>query len=91
MVMSQRLTPLEIMTRLISFPTVSRDTNLPLVDWVEGYLGEHGIDAHRWPDPEQPHMWYEECETCHYIFLDAGEFTDLKFKTLMDLVRRVFR
>ncbi len=55
MVMSQRLTPLEIMTRLISFPTVSRDTNLPLVDWVEGYLGEHGIDAHRWPDPEQPH------------------------------------
>ncbi len=53
--MPQRLTPLEIMTKLISFPTVSRDTNLPLVDWVEGYLNEHGIEAHRWPDPDQPH------------------------------------
>ncbi|WP_171096905.1 acetylornithine deacetylase [Ruegeria sp. HKCCD7255] len=53
--MAQRLTPLEIMTKLISFPTVSRDTNLPLVDWVEGYLEDHGIVSHRWPDPEQPH------------------------------------
>ncbi|MEM1005056.1 MAG: acetylornithine deacetylase, partial [Pseudomonadota bacterium] len=53
--MGQRLTPLEIMTKLVSFPTVSRDTNLPLVDWVEGYLSDHGIDCHRWPDPDQPH------------------------------------
>ncbi|KUJ76795.1 acetylornithine deacetylase [Ruegeria marisrubri] len=53
--MPQRLTPLEIMTRLVSFPTVSRESNLPLIDWVESYLGEHGIDAHRWPDPEQSH------------------------------------
>jgi acetylornithine deacetylase len=30
-----------------AFPTVSRDTNLPLVDWVEGYLGDHGIACHR--------------------------------------------
>lgn len=53
--MAQRLTPLEIMTKLISFPTVSRDTNLPLVDWVEDYLREHGVEPHRWPDPDQPH------------------------------------
>ncbi|WP_171178351.1 acetylornithine deacetylase [Ruegeria sp. HKCCD8929] len=53
--MSQRLTPLEIMTKLISFPTVSRDTNLPLIDWVEDYMVSHGITAHRWPDPDQPH------------------------------------
>ncbi|NVO54627.1 acetylornithine deacetylase [Rhodobacteraceae bacterium B1Z28] len=53
--MSQRLTPLEIMTKLISFPTVSRDSNLPLVSWVEGYLRGHGIESHRWPDPDQPH------------------------------------
>ncbi|KIC42055.1 acetylornithine deacetylase [Ruegeria sp. ANG-R] len=53
--MAERLTPLEIMTRLISYPTVSRDTNLPLVDWVEDYLQSHGIGSHRWPDPEQPH------------------------------------
>ncbi|MFT6025134.1 MAG: acetylornithine deacetylase [Ascidiaceihabitans sp.] len=53
--MTKRLSPLELMTKLISFPTVSRDTNLPLVDWVEDYLGSHGITAHRWPDPDQPH------------------------------------
>ncbi|MGV6803273.1 MAG: acetylornithine deacetylase [Ruegeria sp.] len=53
--MPQRLTPLEIMTKLISFPTVSRDSNLPLIDWVEDYLESHGIRAHRWPDPDQPH------------------------------------
>ena len=41
-------------------------------------------------DDEQRHVWYEECETCHGIFLDAGEFTDLKFKTLMDWVRGLF-
>jgi acetylornithine deacetylase len=53
--MTQHLSPLEIMTKLISFPTVSRDTNLPLVDWVQNYLSSHGIESHRWPDPDQPH------------------------------------
>ncbi len=53
--MAARLDPLALMTKLISFPTVSRDTNLPLVDWVEEYLASHGIEAHRWPDPNQPH------------------------------------
>ncbi|MEM9621979.1 MAG: zf-TFIIB domain-containing protein [Pseudomonadota bacterium] len=38
-------------------------------------------------DPKQTHIWYEECETCGGIYLDAGEFTDLKFKTLLDRVR----
>ena len=51
----QLLTPLELMTKLISFPTVSRDSNLPLIDWVESYLSSHGITSHRWPDPDQPH------------------------------------
>ncbi|WP_297774335.1 acetylornithine deacetylase [uncultured Roseovarius sp.] len=45
--MTQRLTPVELMTQLVSFPTVSRDSNLPLVDWVEDYLRENGITAHR--------------------------------------------
>ena len=53
--MAESLSPLEIMTKLISFPTVSRDTNLPLVKWVESFLQSHGIDSHRWPDPDQPH------------------------------------
>jgi acetylornithine deacetylase len=42
------------MTKLISFPTVSRDTNLPLVDWVEEYLSDHGITCHRYYHPDQP-------------------------------------
>ena len=52
--MSARLTPLELMTGLIGFPTVSRDTNLPLVDWVEEYLKSHGITCHRHHHPDQP-------------------------------------
>ena len=52
--MTSRLSPLELMTKLISFPTVSRDTNLPLVDWLEDYLGSHGIAAHRYYHPDQP-------------------------------------
>jgi len=52
--MTLHLTPFEIMKKLVSFPTVSRDTNIPLIDWVEEYLGSHGIAAHRYVDPEQP-------------------------------------
>lgn len=37
------LTPREILEKLVSFPTVSRDSNLDLVDWVEGYLTHHGV------------------------------------------------
>lgn len=53
--MTSRLSAKDIMDKLVSFPTVSRDTNLPLIDWVEEYLGSHGITAHRWTDPDQPH------------------------------------
>ena len=52
--MADRLSPLELMTKLISFPTVSRDTNIPLIDWVEEYLTSHGIKSHRYIDPDQP-------------------------------------
>lgn len=45
--MTTRLSPLELMEKLVSFPTVSRDSNLPLVDWVEEYLNDHGIVCHR--------------------------------------------
>ena len=41
------LSPRQILDRLVSFPTVSRDTNLPLIDWVEDYLESHGVTAHR--------------------------------------------
>ena len=36
--MPEPMTPREILDRLVAFPTVSRDSNLPLIDWVEEYL-----------------------------------------------------
>ena len=43
-------TPREILGRLVGFPTVSRDSNLDLVEWVEGWLAARGIASHRVPD-----------------------------------------
>lgn len=51
--MPETLSPLELMTKLISFPTVSRDSNLPLIDWVEEYLNSHGITCHRFYDDKE--------------------------------------
>ncbi|PZR00258.1 MAG: acetylornithine deacetylase [Cereibacter sphaeroides] len=45
--MPARLSPREILDRLVAFPTVSRDSNLPLIDWVEDYLDGYGIPAFR--------------------------------------------
>lgn len=46
-----KLTPRQILDRLVKFPTVSRDSNLELVDWLEGYLSEHGVQCFRhWND-----------------------------------------
>ena len=52
--MTSRMTPFAIMEKLIGFPTVSRDTNIPLIDWVADYLDGHGIASHRYIDPDQP-------------------------------------
>ena len=65
--MAERLTPLEIMEKLISFPTVSRDTNIPLVDWVAEYLESQGIESHRYVDPDQPK---------HAIFAHVGPWEE---------------
>ena len=65
--MTERLTPLELMTKLISFPTVSRDTNIPLIDWVAEYLASHGIESHRYVDPDQPK---------HALFAHAGPWEE---------------
>ena len=40
-------TPRALLDKLVSFPTVSRDSNLDLVDWVEEWLSGHGIRANR--------------------------------------------
>lgn len=37
-------------------------------------------------DPKQSHIHYEVCEE-HGIYMDAGEFTDYKYETVMDIFR----
>jgi Zn-finger nucleic acid-binding protein len=37
-------------------------------------------------DWKQTHVWYEVCRN-HGIFMDAGEFTDFKHETLLDILR----
>ncbi|PRY72209.1 acetylornithine deacetylase [Halomonas ventosae] len=37
------MTAAEILDRLVGFPTVSRDSNLALIEWVEGWLDDHGV------------------------------------------------
>ena len=45
--MPERLSPRQILDRLVAFPTVSRDSNLALVDWVADYLAGWGVTAQR--------------------------------------------
>ncbi|MFW5641129.1 MAG: acetylornithine deacetylase [Roseicyclus sp.] len=45
--MPDPLSPRDILARLVAFPTVSRNSNLDLVDWVEEYLSGFGIACHR--------------------------------------------
>ena len=41
------LTARHLLERLVRFPTVSTDSNLALVDWLEDYLAGHGVECHR--------------------------------------------
>ncbi|MGB3279704.1 MAG: acetylornithine deacetylase [Pseudorhodobacter sp.] len=41
------LTAREILDQLVGFRSVSSASNLDLIDWVEGYLGSHGVISHR--------------------------------------------
>lgn len=48
------LTPRQILDQLVKFPTVSRDSNLALVDWLEGYLTGQGVKCFRhWNENRQ--------------------------------------
>lgn len=38
-------------------------------------------------DPVQTHIWMEACPQCNKLFLDAGEYTDLKHNTILDKFR----
>ena len=39
---------------------------------------------------KQTHIWYESCRD-HGIFLDAGEFTDFKYETLLGRLRGLLK
>ena len=46
------MTALEILRRLVAFPTVSRDSNLPLLAWVEELLAPLKPRIQRFPSPD---------------------------------------
>jgi acetylornithine deacetylase len=43
-------TPRRMLERLVAYQTVSDRSNLDLIDFVEGWLGEHGVASTRVPD-----------------------------------------
>lgn len=57
------LSPRELLSRLVAFPTVSRGSNLDLVDWLEDYLRSHGLVTGR--------QWNED-RTKAGLFAHAG-------------------
>lgn len=50
--MGETYTAREMLAKLVAFPTVSRDTNLPLIHFVRDYLAGHGVESRIVPDPE---------------------------------------
>jgi hypothetical protein len=48
------LTPRQILDQLVKFPTVSSESNLALVDWLESSLTGHGVRcARHWNEDRQ--------------------------------------
>ncbi len=48
--MTPEKSTIEILNRLIGFATISSESNLDIVDWIENYLSQHGVTSHRIPD-----------------------------------------
>ena len=40
---------------------------------------------------DQTHIWLEQCSACNGVFFDAGELTDLRYKTIVDRVRDLWK
>ena len=45
--MGMELSAREMMEKLISFPSVSNVSNLPIIDFIEEYLNSHGVECQR--------------------------------------------
>jgi acetylornithine deacetylase len=50
--MGEVYAPREMLAKLVAFPTVSRDGNLALIDFVRAYLAGHGVESRLVPNPE---------------------------------------
>ncbi|MEM8742869.1 MAG: acetylornithine deacetylase, partial [Pseudomonadota bacterium] len=50
--MTHALSAREMLAQLVAFPTVSRDSNLELVAYVERYLDGLGVASHRVPSAD---------------------------------------
>jgi acetylornithine deacetylase len=48
--MAPEQSTIEILNRLIGFATVSSESNLDIVAWIEDYLSQHGVTSRRIPD-----------------------------------------
>ncbi len=40
----------ELLAKLVSFDTTSRNSNLPIIDFIESYLAKHDVESTRVPD-----------------------------------------
>ena len=40
----------DILGKLVSFDTTSRNTNIPIIDYIEDYLSAHDVKSFRVPD-----------------------------------------
>lgn len=49
-----------------------------------------GKRMHKSYDAKQQHIWYEVCHD-HGMFMDAGEFTDLKDESMLDWFRSLIK
>ncbi len=48
----RRANPRELLDRLVAFDTTSAKTNIPLIDFVQDYLGDLGVESHLVPTPD---------------------------------------
>ncbi len=44
--MPMHLTPREMLEKLVSFPSVSSESNLPIIHFIAEYLDSHGVESH---------------------------------------------
>jgi uncharacterized protein len=73
------------------------------VNQLKGVKDGHLVDSHadincphcgkemeKTADPKQKHIWFEMCPE-HGIFMDAGEFKDYKFESVLDRFRSLIK